>query len=109
MKYINLTPHVINIRSTGLVLTVEPSGAVARVATEVVQVIPHGGFDLVVKRPGQITGLPEPDPDGMVTYIVSGMVAAATPRMDVVSPGDLIRDENGRPIGCRGLTKPVPA
>lgn len=51
---------------------------------------------------GDVVGLPE-EKDGVV-YIVSGMVnAAAEGRGDVYSPGSLIRDDEGRPVGCRGL------
>jgi len=52
---------------------------------------------------GEVTGLPEPV-EGVI-YVVSGMVASASPREDVMSPGDLVRDENGRIVGCWGLRR----
>ena len=106
MKIINLTPHVLNIiTDTGTTLVVSPSGETARVSqTET----PHtpvecDGETIPVNRrtTGAVEGLPEPTP-GRV-FIVSGMVAAAVCRTDVFSPGPLVRDADGRPVGCRGL------
>jgi hypothetical protein len=57
-----------------------------------------------IQRPtfGNIVGLPEPK-DGTV-YIVSAMVReAARDRIDVFSPGSLIRDDAGNVVGCDGL------
>jgi hypothetical protein len=52
---------------------------------------------------GEVTGLP--DPQVGVVFIVSGMVASAAPREDVMSPGELVRDAQGRIIGCYGLRR----
>ena len=54
---------------------------------------------------GEVTGLPEPWPN--VVFIVSGMVAAAAPRADVMSPGESVRDASGRVVGCHGLRRSV--
>jgi hypothetical protein len=92
--------HVIDISDP--ILEIEPSGQVARVSGQ--YTIKAHVIDIPVydAKYGEVEGLPEPE-DG-VFYIVSGMVKAAVPdREDVFSPGELIRDENGRPIGCRGL------
>ena len=43
----------------------------------------------------------------MTVFIVSGMVAAMVERDDVMSPGPLLRDEEGRPIGCKGLKRSI--
>lgn len=53
---------------------------------------------------GDVEGLPSPPQDG-VYCVVSMLVAGACPRPDVFSPGDLIRDDGGRPVGCRGLKR----
>ncbi len=51
---------------------------------------------------GEVEGLPEPQDDTL--YIVSLLVRRARPyRGDLLSPGQLIRDAEGRPIGCKGL------
>ena len=92
-------------------MSIPPSGAVARVSVEYTVVDAWDGVLVRKAHYGEITGLPDPDkcPKTMDTkiYIVSGMVAAAVSRGDVVSPGELIRDENGKPIGCNGLKTSV--
>jgi hypothetical protein len=99
---INLTPHTISVEGfDGSFTNLPPSGAVARVA---VSYSPNGGVGpLPVFRAeyGEVEDLPSPEKG--VYLVVSGMVAAAAPRSDVFSPGELIRDESGKPIGCRGL------
>jgi len=102
--FVNLTPHEIKIfgNDRKLIATVPPSGTVARVKTVYKKV---GIFDLAplfkVKYE-DIEGVPSPKPG--VMYIVSNLVKNALPdRNDVASPGQLIRDENGKPIGCIGL------
>jgi len=102
--FVNLTPHTLNIHTTaGGVVTIAPSGTVARVATVSEEAEPVGGIPTCTTTFGEVTGLPSPV-EGTV-FIVSGMVASAAPRGDVLSPGDLVRDENGRPVGCRGLRR----
>lgn len=103
--FVNLTPHALNVhRPDGTVLNIPPSGDVARVARDSVATRHAGDVPIDVTRSGAVTGLP--DPVSGVFYVVSGMVASATPlRDDVVSPGPLVRDDDGRPIGCRGLAK----
>lgn len=105
MKFRNLTPHTINVHTPNGVRTFEPDGTVARVSTTTVECTDVDGIPTVQTFPGEVQGLPEPE-EG-VAYIVSGMVLNAIPfRYDVFAPGDLIRDENGRPIGCKGLRRP---
>jgi len=101
--FINLTPHTLNIHTPSGVVTVAPSGNVARVATVSVPAATVGGIPTVVTTHGEVTGLPAPQPG--VILVVSGMVASAAPREDVMSPGDLVRDEAGRPVGCQGLRR----
>ena len=38
---------------------------------------------------------------------MSALVASRAPRPDVYAPGELVRDEAGRVVGCRGLTASV--
>jgi hypothetical protein len=77
-KFVNLTPHVLNVHTNE-----------------------QGEIELYATEYGDITELPEPSPN--TVYITSGLVNAAINRSDVVSPGDHVRDESGRPIGCIGL------
>jgi hypothetical protein len=103
MQYVNLTPHVLNVhRPDGSVMDVAPSGQIARVASRSVLVeIDDDGVEHFAVEYGEVTGLPAPQPG--VLLVVSGMVAAAAPRSDVRSPGDLVRGPDGQPAGCRGV------
>jgi len=107
MKLVNVTPHTINIHANNKVTTIAPSGTVARVAatSEIVQTI----SDIPIKSTkfGALENLPEPI-EGTL-FIASMLVASsavALGRSDVVSPGSLIRDDKGQPIGCDGLNLP---
>jgi len=101
----NLTPHALNIHDCDdNVITVAPSGTVARVRTvredagRIGTIVVHQTFFL------EVQDLPEPR-EGVV-YVVSALVRAAVPlREDVLSPGELVRNEAGQPVGCRGLTR----
>jgi hypothetical protein len=115
MNVVNLTPHAINVqRDDGAFVTFPPSGSVARVETVTTPVYVMerslamrelalaDGVLVSVQKFGEVTGLPEPE-DGTL-YIVSAMVRTAVPhRRDVLSPGELIRNDAGQPIGCAGL------
>jgi hypothetical protein len=104
MELVNLTPHRLNIHTDGG-LRVLPSDGLARVASVNTDADPIEDIPTVRTTRGEVTGLPDPI-DGVI-YIVSGMVASAAPRADVFSPGDLVRDDSGRPIGCKGLRRSV--
>ena len=78
VKFINLTPHTINLTNG---TAYAASGQVARVANA------HTPFDengVASIEWGEVTGLPQPQ-EG-VLYIVSALVAQAAKRPDVVSP-----------------------
>ena len=109
MQIVNLTPHTINIMPagpTGPVVTIPPSGQVARCTVDRVQAdtITVEGVTIPVNRTqfGEVTGLPEPQPNTI--YIVSAIVAQALPdRSDVFVVDDTVRDEQGRIVGARAL------
>lgn len=106
MELINLTPHAINVVCGITTRTIPASGTIARVSTESVLVGEINGLPIYQTKYGELEGLPEPKVDTM--YIVSAMAAAAAKaagRDDILSPGELIRDEAGQPIGCRGLVR----
>jgi len=104
MKFVNLTPHTINIFSPQgeELAAIEPSGDIARVDVnmEGSGTLP-GPVPTYVAVMGDIEGLPAPEAGK--TFIVSGMVEAACDRPDVYAPGELLRDPDGRPKGCVGL------
>lgn len=108
MKITNLTPHSIRIFAadgTTEIATIPPSGSVARVAMTrkfAGNLATEGGIPLYQSKAGAVTGLPDAAPG--VCYVVSTLVRLAVPnREDVFSPGDLVRDGNGQPVGCKGL------
>jgi len=108
MKYINLCPHaIVIINVTGqIVRMIEPSGQVARCEekTEYPTMLSPDVIPLIYRTYGAVTGLPEEDKTGCLLYIVSHMVRQALPhRLDLASPGDTLRDEDGRIIGCKNL------
>lgn len=107
MNIINLTPHKINLMPEGgLVVTIPPSGIVARCTVDRVQVntVAVDGITVPVNqtRFGEVFDLPDPQPDTI--YIVSTLVAQAVPgRRDVFVVDDAVRDDQGRVIGARAL------
>lgn len=103
MKFVNLTPHTITIfNDDGEPVVIAPCGTVARVATENREVGRVGGIKLFAQEVGEVHGLPAPR--GGVFLIVSTLVRNALPeRGDLCSPGELVRNESGQPVGCRGL------
>jgi len=105
---INLTPHTLNVHTHGEVLNIPASGSLARVASEYFKLkyTADYGVDLFTCVYGEVEGLPPYRPSSNTLYVVSGIVKSAVPnRPDVVSPGQLIRDENGKPVGCKGLRR----
>lgn len=111
---VNLTPHVLNIKlSDGSIVSIAPSGVVARCATEkkVVDWLTSGFHPddvahIVVRHTtyGDVSGVPDAKPGTI--YVASMLAAQAANRADVMFPGEAIRDDKGNIVGCDGLTKP---
>ena len=110
--YVNLTPHTLNVRAldgSTIVLPSSGDGAARvvydRLPPEQVRIDGHEVAVAVAGSPREIIGLPEPEPG--VVLIVAKAVSDAAPahRGDLMSPGRLIRDEDGTVIGCDGLTR----
>lgn len=103
MEFINLTPHDINVVCADeSIKTFPKSGIVARCeeVRELITII--DGIPMYRVTYGDVYGVPDPAPN--VWYIVSMPVRLALHwRDDLLSPGELIRNEAGQPIGCRGL------
>lgn len=98
----NLTPHQVTILREGQewFSLRKPEGVpLPRVAMERREVSPG----CYLNTPGETQGLP-PVRRG-VLLMVSGLVLSANPeRPDLIAPGQLVRDENGRPVGAEGLS-----
>lgn len=108
MKLVNLTPHALSIIGPNGILELPPSGAIARVDVEMrhIENLNIDGTNTQIgayrQKVGKVTGLPTYEPG--VIYVTSALVRLAVPdRQDVVSPGELLRDEQGQPRGCHGL------
>lgn len=115
----NLTPHPISIHlPSGEVIHL---GTWANVARVEVVVKGRGGFNerlpgvgevfIPVKGNtyGKVTGLPEWDGTNEKKYVVSRLVAEAAQkenpeRGDLYVPGELVRDSEGKVVGCKGLS-----
>ncbi len=101
-----MTPHALTLVAESGELIELPKGeqiarlAVQRTALEPVSI---GGVNLAVNLPvmGEIEGLPTPQ-EGVI-LVVSALVAGAALRRDVMSPGELIRNEQGVIVGAKGL------
>ena len=110
--YRNLTPHALSVKTLGgaTVVILPDSRGAARVVydrfpPEQATLNGHEIAISVAGSPREIVGLPEPEED--VILIVAKAVSDAAPagRGDLMSPGRLLRDEDGTVIGCDGLTR----
>ena len=86
-KFVNLTPHTLSVHTDA-----------------------EGMIQIFAVEYGEVSGLPEPETEteteDPIVFVTSGMVNASVPqRRDVTSPGELVRDADGKPIGCKGLRK----
>jgi hypothetical protein len=104
MKFVNLTPHEINLNDGR---KFPPSGTVARVSTSYSEFDQNGVSEVIFGVP---IGLPEEE-EGTL-FIVSGLVASAMKgkRNDLVSPAtghpDCVRSEDKKFIlSVPGFTK----
>ena len=98
---VNMTPHAITVVGHD---PIPPSGDVARVSVTDTPAGYIADYPVSVQETGTVEGLPGPKHG--VYYIVSSLVRLALPdRNDLLSPGQLVRDDEGRPVGCRTLTR----
>jgi len=102
MAIVNLTPHTINLPAP---IGEVPSSGLARCETTTQKVGEINGVPLTKTEFGEVTGLPAPE-EGVI-YVVSRLVltAVADVRDDVYCPGELVRDEAGRVVGCKSLSR----
>lgn len=128
MEIINFTPHDINIYNEDgikIITIIKPSGKVARLDSDKEKYPETIGKQIFLqhKIPFFLTkyGIPylvKTDEKGNelervqfplqrddVIYIVSGLFRSGFDRLDLWQPGELVRDENSKPIGCIGLSQ----
>ena len=109
---INLTPHEINLQFENgeeIVHHAFPaSGQVARVSQKSVSAeeiyMDFYAIPTVENKMGKVEGLPEPSEGTFL--IVSSMVQAAAPeRADLLAPGEMIRNDEGKIIGVKNFKR----
>ena len=98
--FVNLTPHAINIVGKKTT-TIPTSGTVVRVSMTRTTVSTDGNIPITRVVYGPVVGLPEPADD--TVFIVSGLVRVGNGRPDLASPGQLVRDIDGKVMGCESL------
>ena len=98
---LNYTPHTINEVTTGI--SFHSSGN-ARVSVNYSKYASVNEIPLFTTIYGEVTGLPDESTSPKIFYIVSKLVKDALPRrFDLISPGELVRNADGQPIGCKGF------
>lgn len=101
---VNATPHPLNIVQTdGTILTLASSGYIPRCSSTEIVDGSIGLINITKQTLGEVEGLPDPIPGAF--YVVSRLVASAANRPDLLVPGSLIRDDQGKVIGCKGLSR----
>jgi hypothetical protein len=102
MKFVNLTPHDVVVIVDGKTTIFPKTDTIARceVIRQKCSII--DGIPIYATRLGNAIGLP-PMENGKL-FIVSTLVKDREyTRKDLVSPGNLIRNEAGFVIGCEGF------
>lgn len=108
-KIMNLTPHLICIMDNdGNRIAKFESMGIARADSSETVVDHLNGIPVVEMTYGAPVGLPDPTDDTM--YIVSMLTIQAAISVgrstdDLLTTADLVRDEQGRIIGCRKLSR----
>lgn len=101
-RLVNLTPHEVVLVTPWGNVHVPPSGSIARVESIPRPLFRLGGVVVNAESYGDVAGVPPEQPGRY--YLVSALVRLALPnRTDLLSPGQLVRDEQGRVVGCQSL------
>lgn len=104
VSFVNLTPHPLTIIEENGMSILPVDGPAPRLAVDREQLGRVGPFSCVRSTMGEPTGLPEQQDN--VVIIVSALVAehhSLRSRTDLTYPGEPVRDNDGRIVGCRGL------
>ena len=109
MNIKNLTPHAIHIHTvSGQELIVDPEPVAARCSqTEsIIDTLSFNGQKIAVSQIqlGAVENLPEFE-EGTILVVSRIVAEAAKGRTDIYIPGPAIRDDQGRIIGSKGLSK----
>ena len=125
INIVNLTPHVLNIVvEDGTTHSVMPSGRSLRVSSNYtlssnfggipVYQVQYGMLELVDNATKEVVPMNSVEwPQANTYYVVSGLCLDAIknrqtnvqtlPNVMFYAPGELVRDADGKPVGCKGL------
>ncbi len=104
MQYVNCTEEVLKIICfEGTIWTLYPSGVCPKIKTTQIlyRTDEDWGVEIFKSTDAVVECLPEPQ-DGVI-YIVSTLILSKSQRTDLVAPGNLIKDINGKEIGYKGF------
>jgi hypothetical protein len=100
--YINTTPHSITETTSGITFPKDPNCQLRINVTSRLINTTSEGIPLYAKSYGQLEN--EPPVLENTYYITSLLVKQAySHRVDFITPGELLRDASGQPIGCEGF------
>lgn len=103
-KIINLTPHELIIYKDDKIVEKIPSSGIVRVKEVNTKTGEIFGVPVYKKEYTESEGLPEPQAN--TYYFVSIIVAQANPdRTDLLLSSDLVRDDQGRILGCASFAQ----
>lgn len=102
--FINLTGHEVHEMTSNIVIPATNDVFRANCTTKLVATI--DGIPVYTTELSK-PNMPLPSPIEGVTYIVSALAMNAVPegRTDVVCPKQVVRDDNGAIIGCKGFRR----
>ena len=102
MNIVNLTPHIVSVITPTGTTVFPPSETIARVSQNNTLLQTIKNIPIYKTVYSTVENLPERTTDTLL--IVSSIVKAAMPdRHDLISPTNLVRDDAGNIIGCKGF------
>jgi len=102
VKFVNLTPHDVVVIVDGKTTIFPKTDTIARCEVIRLKFNIIDGIPIYATRLGNAIGLPPMEKDKL--FIVSALVKNREyHRHDLVSPGNLLRNESGSVIGCEGF------
>ena len=108
MKLVNLTGHDLRLGNSSTLLRskgrARVRGDMHEAGTVEISGVPSASLPILEVEERAIEGLPAPQKDTL--YIVSGIVASAAKRADVVAPSRVERSGNGRVSACHAFVRP---
>jgi hypothetical protein len=108
VRLVNLIPHRVNIRVGEVEVELPAADAPARLTGEVEDVgaIRSEGLDVpvITHRFASIEGLPATQ-EGVLHVVSQLVLDFVTGRTDLVTPAELIRDDEGNVIACAALAR----